>query len=184
MRGESEGVIRLFDEAEAFGAVICGRPRWQGLFDVRTGLVGCGHMSGLFGAALMSAGLDEVRRLWSLIIAPSLMLMTARGVSLASVVDHCRSSRLVALAKLLKSGDFVPYALANTSWRKTSPVVMIAQQIRASLLASATATRRSGFLARSAAIQPARAPLRLPATRRTEVQPTTSIVRCTGCPVW
>ena len=39
------------------------------------------------------------------------------------------------------------YALAKISWRKTSPVVMIAQQISASLLASATATRRSGFLA-------------------------------------
>jgi hypothetical protein len=46
--------------------------------------------------------------------------------------------------------------LAKVSWRKTSPVVMIAQQILASLLASATATRRSGFLARSAAIDPAR----------------------------
>src|SRR5271168_1886959 len=54
---------------------------------------------------------------------------------------------------------------------------MIAQQILASLLASATATRRSGFLARNAAIHSARAPLRLPATRSADVQPTTSIFR-------
>jgi hypothetical protein len=54
---------------------------------------------------------------------------------------------------------------------------MIAQQILASLLASATATRRSGFLARNAAIQAARAPLRLPATRSAEAHPTTSIFR-------
>src|SRR5271169_2523119 len=55
------------------------------------------------GAALMSAGLDEVRRPRSLIIAASLTLVTSDGVSLAFGGDHCRSSRLVALAKLLKS---------------------------------------------------------------------------------
>ena len=49
----------------------------------------------------------------------------------------CRSSRLVALAKLLKSEDASDrlsfYALANVSCRKTSPVVMTAQQILAML---------------------------------------------------
>src|SRR5580658_962381 len=54
---------------------------------------------------------------------------------------------------------------------------MIAQQILASLLASATATRRSGFLARSAAIESARGPLRLRAKRSTAVEPTTSNLR-------
>lgn len=54
---------------------------------------------------------------------------------------------------------------------------MIAQQILASLLASATATRRSGFLARNAAIESARGPLRLPAKRSTAVEPTTSNLR-------
>jgi pimeloyl-ACP methyl ester carboxylesterase len=43
-----------------------------------------------------------------------------------------------------------PYAFANISARKISPVLIIAQMIRASLLASATVTRRAGFFARSA----------------------------------
>jgi hypothetical protein len=44
--------------------------------------------------------------------------------------------------------------------RKTSPVVMIAQTIRASLLASATATTLGGLRALSAASQSHNAPLR------------------------
>src|SRR5208282_5917291 len=68
-------------------------------------------------------------------------------------------------------------ALVYSSVRKLSPVDMIAQHILASLLAKATATTRSGFLAFIAAIQSARAPLYLWATRSTEVQPTTSILR-------
>jgi hypothetical protein len=46
----------------------------------------------------------------------------------------------------------VPQAFMYVSTRKLSPVVMIAQQVLASLLASATATTRSGFLVRSALI--------------------------------
>ena len=45
--------------------------------------------------------------------------------------------------------------------RKTSPVVMIAQKIRASLLANATATTLGGLRALSAASQSHNAPLRL-----------------------
>src|ERR1700730_4029119 len=81
----------------------------------------------------------------------------------------CRSSRLNALAKLqtvicatapwtcLQEGRR-PYAFANILARKISPVLIIAQMIRASLLASATETRRAGFFARSALIQSASAP--------------------------
>jgi hypothetical protein len=70
----------------------------------------------------------------------------------------CRSSRFNALAKLqtvicatapwicLQEGRR-PYAFANISARKISPDLIIAQMIRASLLASATVTRRAGFFA-------------------------------------
>src|SRR5271166_4520760 len=83
------------------------------------------------------------------------------------------NSRLV---KLLLGSLFLQ-ALLYVSARKLSPVDMIAQHILASLLANATATSRSGFLARIATIHSAREPLYLWATRRTEVQPTTSILR-------
>ena len=55
-----------------------------------------------------------------------------------------------------------PYAFANISARKISPVLIIAQMIRASLLASATVTRRAGFFARSALIQSAARDAELP----------------------
>jgi hypothetical protein len=60
---------------------------------------------------------------------------------------------------------------------------MIAQQIRAILLAKATAACRSGFLAFIATIHSARAPLYFAATRSTEVQPTTSILRKYRLPI-
>src|SRR4029077_11195693 len=62
----------------------------------------------------------------------------------------------------------------NISARKISPVLIIAQMIRASLLASATATRRAGFFARSALIQSASVPLRLLTLRSSEVAERTS----------
>jgi hypothetical protein len=55
--------------------------------------------------------------------------------------------------------------------RKASPVVMIAQTIRASLLANATATTLAGLRALSAASQPHNAPLRFGAARKTEMAP-------------
>jgi hypothetical protein len=97
----------------------------------------------------------------------------------------CRSSRFNALAKLqtvicatapwicLQEGRR-PYAFANISARKISPVLIIAQMIRASLLASATVTRRAGFFARSAVIQSASAPLHLLTLRSSEVAERTS----------
>src|SRR5215471_17670888 len=55
--------------------------------------------------------------------------------------------------------------------RKTSPVVMTAQTIRASLLANATATTLDGLRALSAANQSHNAPLRFGAARKTEMAP-------------
>src|SRR5271154_2839887 len=57
--------------------------------------------------------------------------------------------------------------------RKASAVVMIAQTIRASLLANATATTLGGLRALSAASQSHNAPLRFGAARRTEMAPNT-----------
>jgi hypothetical protein len=68
----------------------------------------------------------------------------------------------------------LPYAFANISVRKLSPVFIIAQRIRASLLASATVTSRAGFFASSLTIQSRKAPLRLPTTFSSEVAPNTS----------
>ena len=58
-------------------------------------------------------------------------------------------------------GSLFLQALLYVSARKLSPVDMIAQHILASLLANATATTRSGFLARIATIHSAREPLYL-----------------------
>src|SRR5271155_1540061 len=57
--------------------------------------------------------------------------------------------------------------------RNASPVVMIAQTIRASLLANATATTLGGLRALSAASQSHNAPLRFGAPRKTEMAPNT-----------
>src|ERR1700722_4308889 len=57
--------------------------------------------------------------------------------------------------------------------RNASPVVMIAQTIRASLLANATATTLGGLRALSAASQSHNAPLRFGAARKTEMAPNT-----------
>ena len=70
------------------------------------------------------------------------------------------------------SGSF--QALANESARKHSPDFIIAQTIRASLLASATVTRRAGLRASSAKIQSRNAPLRLPTPWSSEVAESTS----------
>src|ERR1700737_3883970 len=66
------------------------------------------------------------------------------------------------------------FPLPNFSARKISPVLIIAQMIRASLLARATVTRRAGFFARSALIQSASALLRLLTLRSSEVAERTS----------
>jgi hypothetical protein len=71
-------------------------------FDTSNGLVGCGHMSGLLARRIWPLALMKSDKPRSLIIAASLTLMTIRGVSLAFGGDHCRSSCLVALAKLWK----------------------------------------------------------------------------------
>lgn len=93
------------------------------------------------------------------------------------VVHH-----VVALANLFETETSILessclQALVYSSARKLSPVVIIAQAILANLLAKATATTRSGFLALMATIHSAKAPLYLWATRNTDVHPTTSILR-------
>ena len=77
------------------------------------------------------------------------------------VVHH-----VVALANLFETETSILessclQALVYSSVRKLSPVVIIAQAILASLLAKATATTRSGFLALMATIHSAMAPLYL-----------------------
>ena len=68
--------------------------------------------------------------------------------------------------------------------RKTSLVVMIAQTIRASLLANATATTLAGLRALSAASQSHSAPLRFGAARKTRWRPTPEAVGYNDCPPW
>ena len=68
--------------------------------------------------------------------------------------------------------------------RKASPVVMIVQTIRASLLANATATTLAGLRALSAASQSHNAPLRLAPPARPRWRPTQEAVGYTDCPAW
>lgn len=102
------------------------------LLDPACDLIGKGrHLSGLLARRFVSSGPDEVRPPRPLIIAASFALMTIRGVSLGSYGGPCRSSRLVALAKLLGRRVFPDdraQALAKISRRKTSPVVMTARR--------------------------------------------------------
>jgi hypothetical protein len=63
-------------------------PVGKRFFDVSNGLVGCGHMSGLFARRFLAAGPDEVRQPRSLIIAASFTLMTIRGLSSAVGCGH------------------------------------------------------------------------------------------------
>lgn len=64
--------------------------------------------------------------------------------------------------------------LANISVRKHSPVFIIAQVIRASLLAGATVTSRAGFFAKSPTIQSRKPPRRFSTTFKSDVAPRTS----------
>jgi hypothetical protein len=111
------------------------------------------------GAAHMSAGPDEVRRPESLsdLRASSSCLMAT--VSFIASQCACQTSNcdLCNCSVICLQERRRPYAFANISARKISPVLIIAQMIRASLLASATVTRRAGLFARSALIQSASA---------------------------
>ncbi len=133
------------------------------------------------GAAHMSAGPDEVRRpesssclttgcFWSSVATVSLIAFQCACQT--SNCDLCNCS--VDMLQICLQEGRRPYAFANISARKISPVLIIAQMIRASLLASATVTRRAGFFARSALSQPASAPLRLLTLRSSEVTERTS----------
>jgi hypothetical protein len=138
------------------------------------------------GAAHMSAGPDEVRRPESLsdwrasssCLTTGCFWSSVATVSFVAFQCTCQTSNCdlcdaTAPWICLQEGRR-PYTFANISARKISPVLIIAQMIRASLLASATVTRRAGFFARSALIQSASAPLRLLTLRSSEVAERTS----------
>ena len=78
---------------------ICGRPSLAStFFDVSNDMIGCGHMSGLL-VRYRTAGPDDIRQSWSLSLRRargSWRMSGCPGLSLRP----CRSSRLVALAKL------------------------------------------------------------------------------------
>ena len=63
------------------------------------------------------------------------------------------AARERALHSAVSRASGSSHAFANVSARKPSPVFIIAQTIRANLLANATVTSRAGFLANSATIQ-------------------------------
>src|ERR1700735_4541468 len=143
-------------------------------------LAAFGHMSGLL-ARTGSAGPDEVRRpsapnqggeLW----APDPL----RSVRWSSIVSPCRSSRLRRARQTLEPAfsfqvrcPRLKSGLGVDGGAEGPPVVMIAQTIRASLLANATATTLAGLRALSAASQSHNAPLRFGAARKTEMAPNT-----------
>jgi hypothetical protein len=114
----------------------------------------------------------------------SFTLVTYGGLFLAFGGDHVvhhvccaltklESKKLLCFANAPCSDEGLFYALANIPVRKPSPVFIIAQIIRASLLARATGTSQAGLRARRATSQSRKAPLRLPATR----EPTRSPLR-------
>src|SRR5262249_53334602 len=119
---------------------------------------------------------DEPRSL--IISASSSWLVANLGLSLASVATRVVHHVSIELAERLERTSFLmgfAYGLANRPSRNSSPVVLIAQQIRARLLASPPATRPPGFPAPNPGNPTARTPLRLRgAWRSTAVEPTTS----------
>src|ERR1700710_2976005 len=103
---------------------------------------------------LMTAGPDEIRLPWSLSLRRALRLLTVSGCPwlFAAAVSVITSFLLFKLepansCRMLLGTARWAQALTYVAVRNPSPVVMIAQQILASLLARATATSRSGFLA-------------------------------------
>ena len=130
-------------------------------FDVSNDLVDCGHMSGLLGGAYVRGMMKSDDR--EPYQRSELYALDNQQAVPGLRWRPCRSSRLVALAKVEPvkispvntpcGGERPPYAFANISVREHSPVFIIAQRIRASLFASATVTSRAGFFASSPTIQ-------------------------------
>lgn len=127
------------------------------------------------GAEHMSAGPDEVRRPRF----PSRMRASCShdwsGYSwspVATVVVHhviCACQTRTQKPSVLEIAIGSYCAFANNSDRKPSPVLIMPQTIRASLLAMATVTSLAGFLARRATIQSRTGPVRLLTTFSSEV---------------
>ncbi len=108
------------------------------------------HMSGLFEAAHMAAGPDEVRK--------SRFLSKHRAVSAVSRAECPRFlDRPVCI--MFASAPLPEAWLVRTDWKeayagsasflKTSPLVKTAQAMRAILLANATVTSLAGFFSKS-----------------------------------
>src|SRR5580692_1617300 len=143
-------------------------------------LAAFGHMSGLL-ARTGSAGPDEVRRpsapdqggeLW----APDPL----RSVRWSSIVSPCRSSRRRRARQTLEPAfsfrvrcPRLGSGLGVDGGAEDLAGGDVAQTIRASLLANATATTLGGLRALSAASQSHNAPLRFGAARKTEMAPNT-----------
>src|SRR5664279_3483506 len=163
---------------------ICGRPDGKHFFRSER----FGRLRSYvrpIGAELFSAGPNEVRRPEPLSSSRALRSFLVAGCSWCSVttvsfitsVCACQTRTQTVetfLRSLLVMTGVLGYAFANISARKLSPVFIIAQRIRASLLASATVTSRAGFFARRATIQSRRGPFRLPTTFSSDVAPKTS----------
>lgn len=100
-----------------------------------------------FSADHISAGPDEVRQPRGHIKDASFEAHTTGRVFLVFGGDRCLSSCLSCTYQAYNSSMRLSdtQSLANISVRKHSPVFIIAQMIRASLLARATVTSRAGF---------------------------------------
>ena len=122
----------------------------------------------------------DIRQPWSLSLRRAWELVTNVGVSWAFVatMSFITSLRLPISSKMKRlSWKALSSGLGIQFGSEAFAGDIIADAILASLLARATATTRSGFLALMATIHSAKALLCLWATRNTDVHPTTSILR-------
>ena len=151
---------------------------WQALF--RRRLFGdCGHMSGLLmrsrsSLAMMlsaSSGFSSAPRARSAGRGTECPGRRFAGSSITSL-RACQTRDLSAVQSW--SYVFDHATTESASRRYSSPVVMIAQAIRANLLASATVTSRAGRRCRSWRVHRASGSVRLFSHRRLAVAPSTS----------
>jgi hypothetical protein len=153
------------------------------IFFALDGLVGCGHMSGLVARRICPLALMKFddRNPYQICelqahVSQQVVFGLRWRVSVIASQCACQTSNcdLCNCSVIFLQEGRRLYAFANISAWKISPVLIIAQMIRASLLAIATVTRRASFFARSALIQSARAPLCLLTLRSSEVAESTS----------
>src|ERR1019366_2135393 len=136
-------------------------PDWQAFFlDVLNGLAACGHMSGLFARklcplALMKSDCEgpyQCCGLYARGTEQGVLRRRCRPVVRHVEVSPSPNSLSLGLLPGVTVTSPAPYAGSNMSLRNVSPLVIMAQMTRASLLASATeASRADFFFSRSAA---------------------------------